>query len=251
MSDELFILDNVNAALNYYDMGRGVENGLYPHSPAYWCSEQVAKLTDAEREAALFRLSVWDMFDSPAITVKKLCQPGSDVWHYSIIDILQTNGKNELLVSACAIWGWGLTEESDNTSCHLAAYNLVFAVLAEEQYINAMMNEFENLEIKEVRSKAAKAKHKAYYAPLKAQFLKWAQEVIDTTSGAMTKKALATAVDSRYLGWIKENPRGTSEYRKLHPLNDNGELLKEPAYCTIYGWVEKLLPTNRRPSKKK
>ncbi|MDE1479257.1 hypothetical protein KKJ25_00605 [Xenorhabdus bovienii] len=251
MSDELFILDNVNAALNHYSMGNGIENGLYPHSPAYWCSEQVAKLTDAEREAALFRLSVWDVIYCPVRAIDELRKPGSDVWNYSIAEMLTDSSKNDLLVSACAIWGWGLTEESDNTSCHLAASNLVFAVLAQEQYDSDIMNEFENLEIKEVRSKAAKAKHEAYYAPLKAQFLKWAQEIIDTTSGAMTKKSLATAVDTRYLGWIKENPRGTSEYRKLHPLNDNGELLKEPVYRTIYGWVEKLLPTNRRPSKKK
>ncbi|MDE9483680.1 hypothetical protein [Xenorhabdus bovienii] len=241
MSDELFILDNVNAALKYYSMGNGIENGLYPHSPAYWCSEQVAKLTDAEREAALFGLSVWDVIYCPVRAIDELCKPGSDVWNYSIAEMLTNSSKNDLLVSACAIWGWGLTEESDNTSCLLAASNLVFAVLAQEQYDSDIMNEFENLGIKEVRSKAAKAKHEAYYGPIKSLFLKWAQEIIDTTSSAMTKKALATAVDSRYLDWIKENPKGTSNYKQIHPLNNNGELLKEPDERTIYGWVKTLL----------
>ncbi|CDG20539.1 protein of unknown function [Xenorhabdus poinarii G6] len=242
MSDDLFTLEHVHAALNHYTINHGIENGLYPYSPAYWCVEQVAKLTDAEREAALFGLSVWDVIDYPAITVKKLCQPGSDVWNYSIAEMLTNSSKNDLLVSACAIWGWGLTEESDNTSCHLAASNLVFAVLAQEQYDSDIMNEFENLGIKEVRSKAAKAKHEAYYAPLKAQCLSWAHEIIHDTSKNITKTALATAVDSRYHDLIKENPQGTPVYGQFHRMNYNtGQRVKEPAYRTIYGWVKTLL----------
>ncbi|BET97454.1 hypothetical protein [Xenorhabdus taiwanensis] len=251
MSDDIFILENVNAALKHYSIGNGIENGLYPHSPAYWCAEQVGKLTNDERKAALFRLSVWDLIDYPAITVKKLCQPGSDVWHYSIVETLADNNKNELLVSACAIWGWGLTVESDSTSYHLAASNLVFAVLAQEQYDSAVLNDFENLGIKDKRRKAANARHEVYYAPLKLFLRKWAQEIIDSNADTMTKTELANAVDSHYRDWIKEKPRGTTEYRKLHPWNDNGESLKEPTYRTIYGWVKDLLPTNRRARNKK
>ncbi|MBD1228587.1 hypothetical protein [Xenorhabdus griffiniae] len=241
MSDELFIIENVNAALDYYNMGRGMEDGLYPHSPAYWCAGQVANLTDAEREASLSRLDIWDMLYGPVSYIKELCQPGSDVWRYFIVDTSINSTKNDLLVSACAIWGWGLTEDSNSVSCYLAASNLVFAILAQEQYDNEIINDFENLDIKYKRRKAAKARHDNYYGPLKISIRKWAQETINTTSRNITKAALATAADSCYRDWIKENPPATPAYNRLHPLNNNGQRLNEPTYRTIYGWVKTLL----------
>ncbi|MBI6549946.1 hypothetical protein [Xenorhabdus lircayensis] len=102
MSDNLFTLEHVHIALSHYTIS--YENGLYPYSSVYWCTEQVAKLTDAEREAALFKLSVWDLIYSPIEAIKELCKPGSDVWNYSIIETLANSSKNDLLVGACAIW---------------------------------------------------------------------------------------------------------------------------------------------------
>ncbi|WP_340613577.1 hypothetical protein [Xenorhabdus thailandensis] len=252
MSDDIFILENVNAALKHYSIGNGIENGLYPHSPAYWCAEQVSKLTNDERKEALFRLSVWDLIDVATVTIKKLCQPGSDAWQYSIVEMLADNGKNDLLVSACAIWGWGLTVESDSAAYHLAASNFVFAVLAQEQYRRDILDDFEDLQLIESRSKGGTARHSIYYMPLKERCLKWAQEIIDSTTGTMTKKALATAVDSRYHDLIKENPPGTAVYGQYHPMNyDTGQRIKEPVYRTIYGWVKGLLPITKEAKKKK
>ncbi|WP_237386105.1 hypothetical protein [Xenorhabdus sp. Sc-CR9] len=250
MSDDLFTLEHVHAALNHYTINHGIENGLYPYSPAYWCVEQVAQLTDAEREAALFRLSVWDLINMPAVTVKELCKPGSDVWNYSIIATSADNSKNELLVSACAIWGWGLTVEFDSISYHLAASNLVFAMLAQEQHTRSILNDFEDLPNKEVRRKAARAKYEIYYGPLKTQCQNWAQEVIDKAESRITIQKLTEAVYGLYLGELKAHPKGTPEYRKIHPLNNNGEYLAEIQFSTIRGWVAPMV-SNRRTSKNK
>ncbi len=69
--------------------------------------------------------------------------------------------------------GWGLTEESDNVSYHLAASNFVFATLAQEQYTRTLRSDFDDLTIKEVRRKAGKIRSAQRDGALKAQCNKW------------------------------------------------------------------------------
>ncbi|PHM22458.1 hypothetical protein [Xenorhabdus ehlersii] len=251
MSDDIFILENVNAALKHYSIGNGIENGLYPHSPAYWCAEQVSKLTDDERKEALFRLSVWDLIDVATVTIKKLCQSGSDAWHYSIVETLADNSKNDLLVSACAIWGWGLTMESDSTSYHLAASNLVFAVLAQEQYDSDTLNEFENLDIKNARRKAGKIRSEQRDGALKDQCIKWAEDITKAKDYIVGKEELAESVYDKYVTFIIENPKGTDNYTLLHPIDKRGTHRPQMEdYRTIYKWVSHLTLGKRARKKK-
>ncbi|MFH6839475.1 hypothetical protein [Providencia sp. 2024EL-00732] len=241
MSKDLFTLENINKAKVLFSPYNEDSLDLSVYSSAHWCIHQLSMLSEDNINQALDYLSVWDLVYEPFVTVTELTKIDSDVWQYCIASPLSEGNKIIPIVGACAVLGSNGNAGVLLEQALLAAGNFAFAILAKQQFDAETINDFDNLDLKSKKRKAAKAKSDIYYGPIKAQMIEWAKQVINTNTGKITKAELTAKVDAKYREWIATNPVGSESYARLHPFNKNDEIDKIIAEKTIYSYVSPLL----------
>lgn len=246
MSKDLFTLENISTAKVLFSPYNEDGLDLFVYSSAHWCIHQLSTLSEDDISQALDYLSVWDLVYEPLTTVTELTKVDSDVWQYCIVSPLSESNKIIPIVGACAVLGSNGNAGVLLEQALLAANNLAFAVLAKQQFDAETINDFDNLDLKTKRMKAAKTKSDIYYGPIKAQMIKWAKQVINTNTGKITKAELAAKVDAKYQEWIATNPVGSESYARLHPFNKNNEIDKIIAEKTIYSYVSSLIANSKK-----
>ncbi|HGJ5863831.1 MAG TPA: hypothetical protein ACHBZ9_20210 [Arsenophonus nasoniae] len=247
MADNLFTLENIQSAKETYQPNSEEECSLSIRSPNYWCVNRLAQIKEKQLEEHLYQISYWElMYDAPEI-IEKVADITSDKMMFEFISrVLSDKEEIVLIVFACAILGSIANGDVDRKTGLLAVSNLAFAILSDNDYRNEIMNDFENLYIKQLKQKAAKSKSNKYYYPLKTFCLQCAKKIIEENKGKITKTTLAKKVDEQYSDWLKNNPLGTDAYKKLHPTNSNGKSIKEIERTTIYQWVSPLIPSKKK-----
>ncbi|MGG4610701.1 hypothetical protein [Providencia sp. Me31A] len=245
MSKDLFTLENINKAKVLFSPYNEDSLDLSVYSSAHWCIHLLSTLSEDDISQALYYLSVWDLVYEPFVTVTELTKIDSDVWQYFIVSPLSESNKIIPIVGACAVLGSNGNAGILLEQALLAANNLAFAVLAKQQFDAETINDFDNLDLKSKKRKAAKAKSDIYYGPIKVQMIEWAKQVINTNTGKITKAELTAQVDAKYQEWIESNPVGSESYARLHPFNKNCEVDKVIAEKTIYSYVSPLLKKAR------
>lgn len=241
MSKDLFTLENINKAKARFSPYNEDSLDLSVYSSAHWCIHQLSTLSEDDISQALYYLSVWDLVYEPFVTVTELTKIDSDVWQYCIASPLSEGNKIIPIVGACAVLGSNENAGLPLEQALLAASNFAFAVLAKQQFDAETINDFDNLDLKTKRRKAAQAKSDIYYGPIKAQMIEWAKFVLSNETCEMTMAALTDSVDALYHKWIAANPLGSLNYAKLHLYNKNQEEGKELAWKTIYSYVTPIL----------
>lgn len=241
MSKDLFTLENINKAKALFSPYDEDSLDLSGYSSAHWGIHQLSMLSKDDISQALHYLSVWDLVYEPLTTVTELTKIDSDVWQYCIVSPLSEGNKIIPIVGACAVLGIAESEEMSSEKTLLAASNFAFAILAKQLFDAETINDFDNLDLKTKKRKAAKAKSDIYYGPIKAQMIEWAKQVINTNSGKVTKTELTAQVDAKYQEWIESNPVGSKSYARLHPFNKNNEIDKVIAEKTIYSYVAPMI----------
>ncbi|ENG7678936.1 hypothetical protein ACU7RR_002288 [Providencia stuartii] len=245
MSKDLFTLENINKVKVLFSPYNEDSLDLSVYSSAHWCIHQLSTLSEDDISQALYYLSVWDLVYEPFVTVTELTKIDSDVWQYCIASPLSEGNKIIPIVGACAVLGSNGNAGVLLEQALLAAGNFAFAILAKQQFDAETINDFDNLDLKSKKRKAAKAKSDIYYGPIKAQMIEWAKQVINTNTGKITKAELTAKVDAKYREWIATNPVGSESYTRLHPFNKNNEIDKVIAEKTIYSYVAPLLTTKK------
>lgn len=241
MSKDLFTLENINKAKARFSPYNEDSLDLSVYSSAHWCIHQLSKLSEDNISQALDYLSVWDLVYEPLTTVTELTKVDSDVWQYCIVSPLSESNKIIPIVGACAVLGIAESEEISSEKTLLAANNFAFSILSKQQFDAETINDFDNLDLKSKKRKAAKAKSDIYYGPIKAQMIEWAKQIINTNTGKITKAELTAKVDAKYQEWIESNPVGSESYTRLHPFNKNNEIDKVIAEKTIYSYVAPMI----------
>lgn len=245
MSKDLFTLENISTAKVLFSPYNEDSLDLSVYSSAHWCIHQLSTLSDDDISQALDYLSVWDLVYEPLATVTELTKVDSDVWQYCIASPLSERNKIIPIVGACAVLGSNGNTGVLLEQALLAASNFAFAILAKQQFDAETISDFDNLDLKTKRRKAAETKSDIYYGPIKAQMIEWAKQVINTNTGKITKAELTAKVDVKYQEWIATNPVGSESYTRLHPFNKNNEIDKVIAEKTIYSYVAPLLTTKK------
>ncbi|HHR6017588.1 TPA: hypothetical protein ACS7Z7_001229 [Providencia alcalifaciens] len=245
MSKDLFTLENINKAKVLFSPYNEDSLDLSVYSSAHWCIHQLSTLSEDDISQALYYLSVWDLVYEPFVTVTELTKIDSDVWQYCIASPLSEGNKIIPIVGACAVLGSNENAGIPLEQTLLAASNFAFAVLAKQQFDAETINDFDNLDLKSKKRKAAKAKSDIYYGPIKAQMIEWAKLVLSNNNQEMTMTSLTDSVDALYHKWIAVNPLGSLNYAKLHLYNKNQKEGKELAWKTIYNYVTPILRDNK------
>ncbi|MBG5892233.1 hypothetical protein [Providencia rettgeri] len=245
MSKDLFTLENISTAKVLFSPYNEDSLDLSVYSSAHWCIHQLSTLSENDISQALDYLSVWDLVYEPLTTVTELTKVDSDVWQYCIVSPLSESNKIIPIVGACAVLGIAESEEISSEKTLLAASNFAFSILSKQQFDAETINDFDNLDLKSKKRKAAKAKSDIYYGPIKAQMIEWAKLVLSNNNQEMTMTSLTDSVDALYHKWIAANPLGSLNYAKLHLYNKNQKEGKELAWKTIYNYVTPILRDNK------
>lgn len=252
MSDNLFTLENINKAKLLFSPCSEERGYLSAHSSAHWSIHQLSILSEDDIKQALDYLSVWDLVYEPLTTVTELAKIRSDVWQYCIAAPLSEGNKVIPIVGACAVLGCNGNTGVLLEQALLAAGNFAFAILAKQQFDAEIINDFDNLDLKAKRRKAAKAKNNIYYGPLKEFLRQQAEKILIQCNRKITKNALTRKVYSIYEREILYNKsdNSQSEYKRLHQPNNNGERLTPVVPRTVYKWLDDMITSKKdKPAK--